>query len=34
MTEAVSLLKAKVSPEELEDYKRFTLSLAERAGSS
>jgi hypothetical protein len=28
--EAVSLLAAKASPEELEDYRRFTLSLAER----
>jgi hypothetical protein len=28
--EAVSLLEAKASPEELEDYRRFTLGLAER----
>lgn len=28
--EAVSLLESKASPEELEDYRRFTLSLAER----
>ncbi|MET0306551.1 MAG: hypothetical protein ABW196_10040 [Solirubrobacterales bacterium] len=28
--EAISLLEAKASPEELEDYRRFTLSLAER----
>jgi hypothetical protein len=28
--EAVTLLAAKASPEELEDYRRFTLSLAER----
>lgn len=28
--QAVSLLEAKASPEELEDYRRFTLSLAER----
>jgi DNA-binding transcriptional regulator GbsR (MarR family) len=28
--EAVSLLEAKASPGELEDYRRFTLSLAER----
>lgn len=28
--EAVSLLAAKASPEELEDYRRFTLGLAER----
>ncbi len=28
--EAVALLAAKASPEELEDYRRFTLGLAER----
>lgn len=28
--EAITLLAAKASPEELEDYKRFTLGLAER----
>jgi hypothetical protein len=28
--QAVSLLATKASPEELEDYRRFTLSLAER----
>jgi hypothetical protein len=28
--EAVSLLESKASPEELADYRRFTLSLAER----
>ncbi len=28
--QAVSLLEAKASPEELTDYRRFTLSLAER----
>jgi hypothetical protein len=28
--EAVTLLEAKASPEELEDYRRFTLGLAER----
>jgi hypothetical protein len=32
--EAVSLLKAKASPEELEDYRRFTLSLAERVAKA
>lgn len=32
--QAVSLLEAKASPEELEDYRRFTLSLAERVASA
>jgi hypothetical protein len=32
--QAVSLLDAKASPEELQDYKRFTLSLAERVASA
>jgi len=32
--QAVSLLEAKASPEELEDYKRFTLSLAGRVASA
>lgn len=30
LRQAVSLLEAKASPEELEDYRRFTLGLAER----
>jgi hypothetical protein len=34
LQQAVSLLEAKASPEELEDYKRFTLSLAERVASA
>jgi hypothetical protein len=32
--QAVSLLEAKASAEELEDYRRFTLSLAERVASA
>ena len=32
--EAVSLLEAKASPEELEDYRRFTLGLAERVAKA
>ena len=32
--EAVSLLEAKASPEEVEDYKRFTLGIAERVASA
>lgn len=32
--EAVSLLEAKASPEEIEDYRRFTLSLAERVAKA
>jgi hypothetical protein len=32
--QAVSLLEAKASPEELEDYRRFTLRLAERVASA
>ncbi|HWM62793.1 MAG TPA: hypothetical protein VNP96_02265 [Solirubrobacterales bacterium] len=32
--EAVSLLEAKASPEELEDYRRFTLGLAERVANA
>jgi hypothetical protein len=32
--EAVSLLEAKASPEELEDYRRFTLGLAERVAGA
>ncbi len=32
--QAVSLLEAKASPEEVEDYRRFTLSLAERVASA
>lgn len=32
--QAVSLLEAKASPEDLEDYRRFTLSLAERVASA
>jgi hypothetical protein len=32
--QAASLLEAKASPEELEDYRRFTLSLAERVASA
>ncbi len=31
---AVSLLEAKASPEEIEDYRRFTLSLAERVANA
>jgi hypothetical protein len=31
---AASLLEAKASPKELEDYRRFTLSLAERVASA
>jgi hypothetical protein len=34
LRQAVSLLEAKASPEELEDYKRFTLSLAERVAGA
>lgn len=32
--QSVSLLEAKASPDELEDYRRFTLSLAERVASA
>jgi hypothetical protein len=32
--QAVSLLEAKASPVELEDYKRFTLGIAERVASA
>jgi hypothetical protein len=32
--QAVSLLEAKASPEELESYRRFTLGLAERVASA
>jgi hypothetical protein len=32
--EAVALLEAKASSEELEDYRRFTLSLAERVANA
>ncbi len=32
--QAVSLLEAKASPEEVEDYRRFTLSLAERVAGA
>ena len=32
--EAVSLLEEKESPEELEDYRRFTLGLAERVANA
>jgi len=32
--QAVSLLDTKASPKELQDYKRFTLSLAERVASA
>ncbi len=32
--QAASLLEAKASPEELEDYRRFTLSLAVRVASA
>jgi hypothetical protein len=32
--QAISLLEAKASPEELEDYRRFTLSLAERVANA
>lgn len=32
--QAVSLLEAKASPEELEDYRRFTLGLAERVANA
>jgi hypothetical protein len=32
--EATSLLESKASPEELEDYKRFTLGLAERVAGA
>lgn len=32
--EAVSLLEAKASPEELADYRRFTLGLAERVAKA
>jgi len=32
--QAVSLLEAKASAEELDDYRRFTLSLAERVASA
>jgi hypothetical protein len=32
--EAVSLLEAKASPEELADYRRFTLGLAERVATA
>lgn len=32
--QAVSLLEAKASPEEVEDYRRFTLGLAERVASA
>lgn len=32
--QAVSLLEAKASPEELEDYRRFTLGIAERVASA
>lgn len=32
--EAVSLLEAKASPEELADYKRFTLSLGKRVANA
>jgi hypothetical protein len=32
--QAISLLEAKASPEEVEDYRRFTLSLAERVASA
>ena len=32
--QAVSLLEAKASPEEVDDYRRFTLSLAERVASA
>jgi hypothetical protein len=32
--EAISLLEPKASPEELEDYRRFTLGLAERVASA
>jgi hypothetical protein len=34
LREAVSLLEQKATPEEVEDYKRFTLSLAETAARS
>lgn len=34
LREAVSLLDQKATPEEVEDYKRFTLSLAETAARS
>jgi hypothetical protein len=34
LREAVSLLEAKASPEELEEYRRFTLDLAERVASA
>lgn len=34
LRQAVSLLEAKASPEEIEDYKRFTLSLAERVAGA
>ena len=32
--QAVSLLEAKASPEELEEYRRFTLGLAERVANA
>lgn len=32
--EAISLLEAKASPEELEEYRRFTLGLAERVAKA
>jgi hypothetical protein len=32
--EAASLLESKATPEELEDYKRFTLGLAERVAAA
>ena len=32
--QAISLLEAKASPEELKDYRRFTISLAERVANA
>ena len=34
LREAVSLLEAKASPEELADYRRFTLAIAERVAGA